>query len=154
MDRLVLKISQTGKYILRPKYDIQQALARLAAYEDIGLTPEELNERLQISPQGDDKIDELEEAVNNLQFQLSHLKQGLAEGRIIELPCRIGDTVYVIAYNHCCTCPDLDYYSIIEHRFDLSMFSDINRKVFLSREAAEAHLAEIQPVKTSTCRVR
>jgi hypothetical protein len=32
---------------------------------------QKLKDRLQISPQGDDKIDELEEAIEHLKFQLS-----------------------------------------------------------------------------------
>lgn len=36
---------------------------------------EQLKERLQISPFGDDKIDELEEAIENLKFQYDQLKK-------------------------------------------------------------------------------
>jgi cell shape-determining protein MreC len=39
--------------------------------EELQEENEKLKDRLQISPQGDDKIDELEEAINHLRFQLT-----------------------------------------------------------------------------------
>ncbi len=117
---------------------------KLYAYEDTGLSPEEvkrLKERIfPISPFGDDKIDELEDAINNLRFQLSIYKKKVADGRMIELPCKMGDTVYELRYNHCCTCPDKDYYSIDEKKFSLDMLNEINNTVFLTREEAEQAL--------------
>lgn len=53
-------------------------LNKLAEYEDIGMTPYEVNQkikRLEISPYGDDKIDELEECIENLRFQLKEYKK-------------------------------------------------------------------------------
>ncbi len=121
---------------------------RLYAYEDTGLSPEEvkrLKERISpISPFSDDKIDELEEAIDNLRFRLSVYEQRLADGRMIELPCKVGDTVYELRYNHCCTCPDQDYYSIDEKSFSLDMLNEINKTVFLTREEAEQSLKECE----------
>ncbi len=115
---------------------------KLYAYEDTGLSPEEvqrLKERI-----GDDKIDKLEETIDNLRFQLSVYKQKLADGRIIELPCKIGDTVYELSYHHCCTCPDWDFYSIDKGRFCLDMLNEVNKTVFLTREEAEQALKECE----------
>lgn len=120
---------------------LTNALNRLADYEDTGLSPEEVNrlkERISpISPGGDDKIDEMEEALDNLRFQLSVYEQKIADGRMIVLPCKVGDTVYEIQYNHCCTCPDRDYYNIKEKKFSLDMLNKINNTVFLTREEVE-----------------
>lgn len=50
---------------------------KLAAYEDTGLTPEEIEqmkERLAVDPSGSDKIDELEEAIGFIEFERDNLK--------------------------------------------------------------------------------
>ncbi len=66
----------------------------------------------------------------------------LLENGVIVPPCKVDDTVYEIQYNHCCTCPDFDYYSINEKRFHLDMLNEINKTVFLTREEAEQSLKE------------
>lgn len=53
------------------------AAKRLAAYEDTGLTPEEIEhmkERLAVDPSGSDKNDELEEAIGSIEFERDNLK--------------------------------------------------------------------------------
>lgn len=73
---------------------IAKAFDRLAAYEDTGLEPEEIDslptlwmekvkELLEIGP-----IDRLRE-----------LKQASDEGRCVVLPCKIGDQIYMPAYD-------------------------------------------------------
>lgn len=50
---------------------------RLAAYENTGLTPEEIiamKERLVVDPSGTDKIDELEEAIDFVRSECENLK--------------------------------------------------------------------------------
>ncbi len=66
----------------------------------------------------------------------------LLEHSVIVLPCKVGSTVYKVNYNHCCTCPDLDYYSIAEKSFNLNMLNDIGKTVFLTHEKAEQALKE------------
>lgn len=59
---------------------------------------------------------------------------------VVVLPCNVGDTVYKLHYNHCCTFPDQDYYSIDEKKFSLDMLKEINNTVFLTRDEAEQTL--------------
>lgn len=47
-------------------------LQMLFTIEDLQEENEKFRKRLEISPQGDDKIDELEESIKNLRFQLQH----------------------------------------------------------------------------------
>lgn len=51
------------------------AIDLLAEYEDTGLSPAE---------------------VASLQSRLSHYEKAEQEGRLVELPCKVGDTVYVV----------------------------------------------------------
>lgn len=46
--------------------------------------------------------------------RLAELEDKIEQGTLIELPCKVGDTVYVIA-----TCSDVDMYRIYEeNRYD------------------------------------
>lgn len=108
--------------------NIRIALNRLAAYEDTGLEPEEVAE----------------------------LAQAKADGRLVVLPCKVGDTVYALPYypaywvdieetkitgvtqfpdkkgvsnqivTSCCLCYEWE--------------QDIGKTIFLTREEAEAAL--------------
>jgi len=62
------------------KCSVNDAVMCLAAYEDTGLEPEEITEYLNAT-------DEYVEA--------------LEEGRLIVLPCKVGDTVYKVWYDPC-----------------------------------------------------
>jgi hypothetical protein len=65
--------------------DVQRALIRLAAYEDTGLTPEE--------------VDDLQDKCFRLDGIIAEYKDAESDGRLIVLPCRIGDQVWTIR-NH------------------------------------------------------
>ena len=73
----------TGQYIHNRFVALDKAIDRLADYEDTGLTPEEVT-ALQASNQELKK-----EALPILRAKL--------EDKLVVLPCRVGDTVYVIA---------------------------------------------------------
>lgn len=99
---------------------------RIAAYEDSGLSPEEVRE-------------------------LTKAKQ---EGRLIVLPCKVGDTVYrIISYkcNAVCNklnacnsfiykaCKQAEFY-VCPGTFQLNDMGWIGKTVFLTREEAEKAL--------------
>ncbi len=65
-----------------PKKILEEVFARLAAYEDTGLTPEEVT-ALQMSSKA-----LKEEAIPLLRAKI--------EGRLVVLPCKVTDTVYVL----------------------------------------------------------
>lgn len=58
--------------------------------------------------------------------------------RLLLLPCNIGDTVYKVVYNHCCTDPTLDYYDILTTKFNLDMINEVGHSVFTSLESAKS----------------
>lgn len=93
---------------------------RLAAYEDTGLTPEEIDS----------------EFVNKVFEENLRYHQAEADGRLVVLPCKVGDTVFC--------CPDEFYKkkSVTVHEFDYWMIPLVGISVFLTREEAEAALAK------------
>lgn len=128
-----------------------EASERLADYEDTGLTPEEIK-------QSDKMLQAFIEHNRKSQFPrtldwLLDICKAEAEGRLIVLPCKVGDTVYVINNRH------------IEHckvaRFVISSYgcgtrgedlyqhivfelSQLGKTVFLTRKEAEAALRKEQ----------
>ena len=78
---------------------------------------------------------------------LEELKQykGLEEqGKLLKLPCAVGNTVYVLCIDN------LTYmitkekiWEIIEEKFKIQHFDGIGKTVFLTREEAEAALKEL-----------
>lgn len=85
-----------GKYPTKytSRHTFQEVVARLAAYEDTGLEPEDI-EALQKREQG------LAELLVNVSCgcavpytRLAELAQAEKDGRLVVLPCKVGDKVY------------------------------------------------------------
>ena len=77
--------------------------------------------------------------------RLKHYEDLQEQGRLIELPCAVGDTVYLIEEG----CEDIylpstNYYYIEENPFDVWMLCGIDETVFLTKEEAEAKLKELE----------
>ncbi len=82
------------------------------------------------------------------------------QGKLLKLPCAVGDTVYRIDESDCESCeterPDINekctckfgefcgYEEITESKFELSMLQDFGKTVFLTKEEAESALTELQ----------
>ena len=93
---------------------------KLATYEDTGLEPEHI----------DDIVGQL----------LGYLDAEQA-GLLIELPCKVGDTVYIIHQVVKCS-------PFIEPiKFKVSLYDLFNKLVFLTREEAEKALKEMEEEK-------
>lgn len=60
------------------------------------------------------------------------------EGRLVVLPCKVGDFVYKIIYQRD-NFDDRSYRIVTEARFRLDMIDDIGKTIFLTREEAEKH---------------
>lgn len=83
--------------------------------------------------------------------RLLELADADRHGRLVVLPCKVGDTVYVIGEScdfcetyldepeRCMRCEKGHY--IEERGFELWMLSELNESIFLTREEAEAALA-------------
>ena len=71
--------------------------------------------------------------------KLAHYEDLEEQGRLIELPCKVGDRVYEI-YRFCI----YGAWEIDEHRVTLEDLPHIGKTVFLTKEEAEAKLAELK----------
>ena len=123
--------------------DYQDAIDRLAAYEDTGLEPEEVPTALEMA--------KMYAAFK----ELDNYRQAESEGRLIVLPCKVGDTVFEIT--------NLPGDGAIQMRFVAEIawlsghgtvllspglvigFDDFGKTVFLTREEAEAALGGAAP---------
>ena len=117
----------------------ENVLYRLAAYEDTGLEPEEIYEvRFLIAAQRDpQKLARLRELVLADQ-----------DGRLVVLPCKVGDTVYFTLLGRIIEKP---VFSIVSFSASARIYcagtseyfrpEDFGKTVFLTREEAEAALA-------------
>ena len=79
-----------GKDIFRKM--VRDLYGRLKAYEDTGLTPEEIK-----APFTEDTMINLEaQALGVEPSRLRELAEADKDGRVVVLPCKVGDTVYMI----------------------------------------------------------
>ena len=83
---------------------------------------------------------------------LAHYEDLEEKGRLIELPCAVGDTVYWISESDACLFCNSPCYErceegalkIKEIPFKLHMLNEIGEIIFLTKEEAEAKLAEME----------
>lgn len=135
-----------------------EALERLAAYEDTGLTPEEVSDLLTIhrGMEGNEYV-VLDDELRSILFAKN-------EGRLLVLPCEVGEIVWLIDERFCargrerwplvrCKINEFvmvgeaafavldgaeSWYSV--SRFKALSVRDFGKTVFLTREEAEAAL--------------
>ena len=98
---------------------LTEAVNRLAAYEDSGLSPDEVQE----------------------------LAKAKADGRLVVLPCKVGDSIYRpegLKYSVFWTITNVTIYPdeimFIDDSDNIFTLDDIGKTVFLTREAAEKAL--------------
>lgn len=151
MERLTQKIdggttwATVSAYENSRQFVLGEAINRLAAYEDTGLTPEAVkivHETL-LTVQENKTV-----MWNDLQKYL----QAEADGRLVVLPCKVGDTVYIILDGNIHKAEVYhisysDYYGKITATVWTkegvgAPFSDFGKFAFLTREEAEAALKE------------
>ena len=150
----------------------QAVIDRLAAYEDTGMEPEEVTdlvEHSEITPQQEYLISEKADSIIaglkelltevNERDHAAELLRAESEGRLIVLPCKVGDTVYVIEPNLCdlrdkdtcdayCdgwdfSCPDFHSGNTIRQRhFQVEGLRRFGKTVFPSHEEAAAALGD------------
>ena len=95
--------------------------------------------------------------------RLAELEDKIMNGTLIELPCKVGDTVYCVEYfcNYkgcssdeqifCCGCPEMlererrkEKFVISKKKFRLQDLDRVGKTLFPTEEAAEAKLKELQ----------
>ena len=100
---------------------------RLKAYEDAGL-----------SPQACAEAREIEETLSGCDYSISRMVELMKadkDGRVLILPCKVGDTVYRLQYIE--QTPGRFTVGIVPIKFALIWLEEFGRTVFLSREEAE-----------------
>lgn len=135
---------------------VKELAARLAAYEDTGLEPEAV-EHLKLASMGKAiaKIKEFEGVPVN---RLRELAQAEKKGRLVVLPCDVGDKLYdvtlgevrekIVVSLSMFVPESVNHLVIHAENFRNAVTSyelqDIGKTVFLTREAAEAALEEME----------
>ena len=126
-----------GKDIFRKM--ARDLYGRLKAYEDTGLTPEEIK-----APFTEDTMINL--AAQALGVEPSRLRELAAadkDGRCVVLPCKVGDTVWRIKRTFE-TYPDKSEPYIEPDAFLLQDVFNIGKTVFLTREEADHELKRVK----------
>lgn len=109
-------------------YAVGEAIDKLAAYEDMNLTPEEFHESVAF--------------VLELNKKLKPYMDAEEQGLLVQLPCKVGDTVYEVVKKRI----DITGYrmewgweTVVEAvKFRMGMTDSVGKTVFLTREEAEA----------------
>lgn len=177
MERLTQRL-RTGEVLMALEYEekyteqewISVLQVRLAAYEDTGLTPEEINDLAsvrEISPEAEYAIskhaENIIERLDKLLHQtdddarLRELAKANKDGRVVVLPCKVGDVVYgfhgiqtilpmVVKWIETNTngWDVVAQYAQMDPKF--YQFSDFGKTVFLTREEAEKALEAMENV--------
>lgn len=120
---------------------VRELLVRLAEYEDTGLTPEQCAEYAKADREG--RYIVLRDAEQEGVKRLRELAEADKDGRVTVLPCKVGDTVYLIvtkrARNYT---PEFRFVKKSRLTF-LNMeriLQDFGKEAFLTREEAEKTL--------------
>lgn len=126
---------------------------RLAAYEDIGLTPEEIKAQFT----EDTMINLAAQALGVEADRLRELAEADKDGRVVVLPCKVGDTVWRIVRDgepHITRDEVRDMYfaddmtpcvELVGGR--VTFTEKFGKTVFLSRDEAERALQEMEGKK-------
>ena len=119
--------------------------ARLAAYEDTGLEPDEA-EACKVAFMGK-SLAEIKEIEGISVERMKDLAKADSEGRLLVLPCKVGDTVWFNTYkNNATECVGIQPHEV--KRVNVCFLTDgaeipkweIGKTVFLTREDAEKAL--------------
>jgi len=85
------------------------------------------------------------QTIVEMQKELQAYKDAEEQGLLVRLPCKVGDTVWVIikgyTYGEVGDPPDV-WYRVDKREFDYDMIPEYGKTVFLTREEAEAALAK------------
>lgn len=98
--------------------------------------------------------------------RLCDLEDKIENGTLVELPCKVGDTVYCVEYfcnykgcssdeqTFCCGCPEMiererrkEKFVISKKKFRLQDLDRVGKTLFPTEEAAESKLKELQENK-------
>lgn len=122
-----------------PRNIPEERFLRLAAYEDTGLTPEEVSALIK-------DWSDLRTTIGECGGidRLRGLAEADKDGRVVVLPCRAGSTVYRLQYIE--QTPGRFVVGVAEIKFALIWLEEFGKTVFLTREEAEKALEAMKDV--------
>ena len=95
-----------------------------------------------------------QDCIERIGKRLAELEDKIEKGKLIELPCKVGDTVYILEKaalrahwdEHRYIVDEWDKLAVYEKEFNLVLFavSKVGKDYFLTREEAEKRLKELQ----------
>lgn len=132
---------------------------RLGAYEDTGLAPEEIKAALAANDTARVFVEKMTEfGGTEAVKRLRELAEADRDGRVVVLPCKVGDTVYFVLKDSPQFYPDTNGWYIGESKVltvtdkgfcdgevgvdCITPWDELGRTVFLTREEAEQALKE------------
>jgi hypothetical protein len=121
----------------------KQVWERLKRYEDTKRTPEQI-EALEAAIMGK-AVAQITEFEGLPIARLRELAVADQEGRVVVLPCKVGDTVYRLQYIE--QTPRRITVGVVPIKFALIWLEEFGKTVFLTREEAEKALAEVEGKK-------
>ena len=123
-----------------------EAITRLAEYEDSGLSPEEVQKLKKSDASKEQCIIDQHGEIHRLRDELKRYKQAEQEGRLVVLPCKTEDTVFIVYAKKILETTvdkrawtDDDGY-MLRTKEEWFKEKDIGKTVFLTREEAEKAL--------------
>ena len=152
MERLTQRL-RTGEVLMASEYEekyteqewISVLQDRLAAYEDTGLTPERCAEFARADAEG--RYIVMRDAEQEGVARLRELAEADKDGRLVVLPCKVGDTVYFALLGKII---EKQVFSIVAFSNSTRIYcggtseyfrpEDIGKTFFLTREEAEKAL--------------
>lgn len=139
MERLTQRL-RTGEVLMASEYEekyteqewISMLQDRLAAYEDTRLTPERCAEFARADAEG--RYIVMRDAEQEGVARLRELSEADKDGRLVVLPCKVGDTVYILRRT-------FDGADVVgETELWWTDIPQLGKTVFLTREEAEKAL--------------
>mgnify|MGYP007080086376 FL=1 len=119
-------------------HDYISAANRLADYEDTELAPEEVTALGNLFDYALEESKTLTEQLELLK-RLRELAEADREGRLVVLPCKVGDTVYRI-FNPPSREPVISAHTLMSVDYIVRWIDKFGKTVFLTREEAEKAL--------------
>ena len=105
----------------------KQVWDRLREYEDAG-----------VSPKACTQCREIEDGLSSVDYSISRMVELMKadkDGRVVVLPCKVGDTVYRLQYVE--PTPGRFTVGVVPIKFALIWLEEFGKTVFLSHEEAE-----------------
>ncbi len=83
--------------------------------------------------------------IRKMLYEWKAYKDLWEQGKLLKLPCAVGDTVYVLRIDNAAyMMSNKRVWEIVEERFEVRHFDCIGKTVFITREKAEAALKEFE----------